>query len=305
MEDTYDAQINAIDGTINKLNEENDAKERANDLEQAQLDIKKAQLDLEKAKNSARRMVIGVDGSVDYKVDDDVVSEAEKKLKDAEKKLADLKKESEIDALEKQKETLESEKDVKSESYENMITVLNEQKTKTSEYYEKVLSILESKLNSDNEKQTQSNAEVYKMLDNSSLNSEEKAIINSIIQKDPKLSSDITSSFNLSNSAIMDNYNKLLSDNAMPKLNTYNVDLSNATLPANASKTLSNNSPVASTVINYTAGDVNITGLANGVTIDEVKQIVNKAITDGFDNFLSRFANGISSSLKQESYKRY
>ncbi len=305
MEDTYDAQINAIDETINKLNEENEAKERANDLAQAQLDLQQAQLDLEKARKSGTKTVIGADGSVSYKADEKAISDAEKKLKDAEKKIADLKREEEINKLEKQKETLESEKDVKSESYENMITVLNEQKTKTSEYYEKVLSILESKLDSDTEKQTKSNPEVYKTLDNSSLNSEEKAIINSIIQKDPKLSSDITSSFNLSNSAIMDNYNKLLSDNAMPKLNTYNVDLSNATLPANASKTLSNNSPVASTVINYTAGDVNITGMANGVTIDEVKQIVNKAITDGFDNFLSRFANGISSSLKQESYKRY
>lgn len=134
-EEAAQAEIDAIQEKIDALEKANEKAEEANDIEEARQR-------LENAKNQRTRAVIGDDGNLTYRIDQEEVKEAQENLDK-------LLLEQQINILEDQKEALESAKDKQFEAFDTIISDLESEKEAGERRFDVLLKVLDDYLNPD------------------------------------------------------------------------------------------------------------------------------------------------------------
>lgn len=139
VKEQQEASEKAVDAEIDAVQAKIDALKKVNDEKQQEYDIEKAKQDLEKA-SQRTRMVIGSDGRIEYRADEEAVKEAQKNLDD-------LLLEKQINHLENQKSVLEEMRDKESESYDTLIADIEAQKEQDEKQFDSLLQYLDNYLN--------------------------------------------------------------------------------------------------------------------------------------------------------------
>ncbi len=131
-EKAADAEIDAVQAKIDALKKVNDEKQQEYELEEKKQNLEKA--------SQKTRMVIGSDGRIEYRADDEAVREAQKSLDD-------LLLEKQVNSLENQKTVLEEMRDKESESYDTLIADIESQKEQDERQFDSLLQYLDNYLN--------------------------------------------------------------------------------------------------------------------------------------------------------------